>query len=416
MLNESGCRKNKHLKILNCRYCNQRLKDRFLSLTKMPLTDDFITVDNILRQEYLEDISIFECDRCGLVQNPNDFDYEKYYRDYQYSTGHSAFTKNFMQKYAEILIHYFEVVNNKKPKSVIEVGSGDGVQLSQFLKFGVSQVLGVEPSDYLARIAVESKIPTLVELFGFHTKSKVNQLFDVALSSYTLDHVRNPVEYLQATHSMLNEGGVIAFEIHNLEKIIDRTEYCLFEHEHTIYMTPTDAVRLLEYQGFEVLAIDPIPLEQVRGNSLIIVAKKVAKSDLPSKQIATHNAHLKDLDLRINQTICHIDEWIKSIPQNERIVGFGAGGRGVMTLAALKSSDRFSALLDSNFESNKFLTPKSRIPVVGPNDWISLNKSHCIVFSYGYFGEIKKQLIEKGFVEERVVSLADFFPKFVVDQ
>ena len=392
-----------------CRYCDQPLSNSVVSLKKMPLTDDFILTDKLDRPEYLNDIDIFECQNCGLVQNPADFDHEGYYQDYQYSTGHSTFAKNFMHKYAQILIDCFNEINKRNPESVIEVGSGDGVQLQQFLNLGVSRVLGVEPSDYLAKIAIDSGVPTQVDLFGRHTEEKVGERFDICLSSYTLDHVRNPVEYLDTTYRMLNEGGIIAFEVHNLEKIIERTEYCLFEHEHTIYMTPADAKRFVECQGFKVLTIDPIPSEEVRGNSLILVAKKISKNIEPHNAEYFHNVQLDTLNNRIIGMINRLNQWVDSIPVNEDIVGFGAGGRGVMTLAAMDNPRRFKALLDSNYRSGKFVTPKTRIPVVGPDQWLSFATAHCLVFSFGYFSEIKEQLIKNGYMPEKIISLADFF-------
>lgn len=394
-----------------CRYCDKSLSNLVLSLKKMPLTDDFILKIKPDRLEYLSDIDIFECQNCGLVQNPADFDHEEYYQDYKYTTGHSTFARNFMYKYAHILIDCFKEINKRDPESVIEIGSGDGVQLQQFLNFGISRVLGIEPSDYLAKIAIDSGVDTQVGLFGEHTEKKVGEKFDICLSSYTFDHVRNPAEYLQTAYQMLNNDGIIAFEVHNLEKIIERTEYCLFEHEHTIYLTPDVARRFLENHGFEMLKIDPIPTQEVRGNSLILIARKISKVvKYNSKEESFHNIQLDTLSLRIIKMIDRLNQWVDSIPKNEDIVGFGCGGRGVMTLAAMKTPGRFKALFDSNYQSGKSLTPKTRIPVLGPDEWSFFANSHCLVFSFGYFSEIKQQLIQKGFVADKIISLADFFP------
>ncbi len=393
-----------------CRCCQDSLLSPILCLPNMPLTDDFIKIDDLNREEYLSDILIYECQGCGLVQNPADFNHEQYYQDYQYSSGHSIFAKNFMRKYAEVLIKIFKDINKREVGSVIEIGSGDGVQLQQFLDLGVPQVLGVEPSEYLANIAINSGVSSLVDLFGSHIKERVKKQFDICLSSYTLDHVRNPIDYFETSYQLLSSNGIIAFEIHNLEKIIERTEFSLFEHEHTIYLTPDDATRFLERYGFEVLYINPIPSENVRGNSLIVIAKKGALLNKNQKKKRFHNFQLEDLNFRIDRTITNLNEWILSLSNSESLIGFGAGGRGVMTLAALKSYGRFKALFDSNYQSKLFVTPKTRIPIVGQDDWHLYSDSFCLVFSYGYFSEIKAQLMQKGFFAEKIISLADFFP------
>ena len=397
---------------MKCRFCDEFLLNKpLVSLRNMPLTDKFIPIDQTGHKEYLQDINIYECLNCGLVQNPIDYDHEDYYKDYQYSVGQSVFSKNFMRLFAEELIKQYEHINKRKPRSVIEIGSGDGVQLLQFQNLGISRILGIEPSEYLSRLAIDLGVPTLTELFGKDIKSQVPERFDICLSSYTFDHIRNPSEYLQMAYTMLNDGGIIAFEIHNLEKIIERTEYCLFEHEHTIYMTPADAKRFIEAQGFEVLAIDPIATEQVRGNSLIVVAKKSTISHIERKFTKTNNPQFENLNDRIIKTIELLDSWVYAIPKNEKIIGFGAGGRGVMTLAAMSSANRFSAIFDSNFSTNHFVTPKTNIPVVGMDCWDLYSDSYCLIFSYGYYSEISTQLINKGFSLEKIISLADFFPK-----
>ena len=392
-----------------CRACRCALLTPAVLLERMPLTDDFISVENMGRKEYLSDIRIFECQQCGLVQNPADFDHEGYYQDYQYSSGHSAFVQSFMKQYAEVVCDAFKQLHHKHPTAVLEIGSGDGEQLKQFKLLSVPRVLGIEPSEFLAQIASESGIPTQVDLFGVHTKDKLIETFDVCLSSYTLDHVRSPNEYLQTAHALLNDGGILTFEIHNLEKIIERTEYCLFEHEHTIYLTPGTAISLIQAQGFEIVSINPISSKRVRGNSLIVIAKKISKqicTDAARKQIC--NPALRDLDDRIRATVVRIDTWIESLPVGTELVGFGAGGRGVMTLASLNSSKRFRALFDSNYVSNRYLTPKTRIPIVGPDGWHDFVDAYCLVFSFGYLNEIKDQLTKIGFHSDKIFSLERF--------
>jgi SAM-dependent methyltransferase len=380
----------------------------------MPLTDEFVHVTSSASSiEYTDDISIYHCDACGVVQNPADFDYESYYSDYKYSSGHSVFVQNFMSAYASAAISIFEDVNGRKPTNVLEAGSGDGEQLKCFVLQGVSEVLGVEPSDYLARVASSHGIGTQVSLFDTDFVNNVVEKYDICISSYTFDHVRDPADYLSAAHQVLNDGGLLCIEIHDLDTIKKRGEFCLFEHEHTIYLDQKTATAVLKASGFDVIAVNPVPSEQCRGNSLIVMAKKSNSSSAIKGPLIEGGGLLKselyDLQARIDLTIAKLDHWISSLPENERLVGFGAGGRGIMTLAAIKHHSKFSALFDTNYQSDLLLTPKTRVPVFGPDRWADFADSHCLVFSFGYFDEITDSLRLAGFDAKNIRSLLSFY-------
>lgn len=398
---------------MNCRICGAKISNIVLSLENMPLTDDLIKASCPEKEEYINDIKIYCCDVCEIVQNPENFHYEDYYKDYQYSSGHSVFTKKFMLAYASITCEIFKSINNRFPESVIEIGSGDGQQLFYFKEMGLKKIQGVEPSSYLADIAQQKGINTEVNMFGTEVKDNFDYSYDICISSYTFDHVRNPINYLITAHNLLKDNGLLALEIHDLDKIIDRTEYCLFEHEHTIYLNKKDIVFMLEAVGFAVEHINPIHDEITRGNSLIVIAKKKNRSSKITLQnrSSQDSKSVESITKRINSTIGLIDKWIAKIPRNSTLVGFGAGGRGVMSIALLAEYKKIKAILDSNYQTGKYLTPKTRIPIVGPNQWSDYSDSYCIIFSYGYYDEILRVLVKNGFDRGKIVSLLDFYPK-----
>ena len=90
---------------------------------------------------------------------------------------------------------------------IVEPGSGDGAQLKYFLDHGCD-VLGIEPSDCLASISRSKCIPTLGSLFGNHLPSDVPSNFDICISSYTLDHCSDPVDYLLTANNLLVDHGL----------------------------------------------------------------------------------------------------------------------------------------------------------------------------------------------------------------
>ena len=389
----------------SCRICSSSLKRPTVTLRAMPLTDGFIKSGEEEENEYIEDILIYECQLCRFVQNPINFEYSEYYKDYNYSSGHSEFAQSFFDGYAAVLDQIYLKTHSKKATSVIEAGSGDGVQLASFQEIGYT-VLGIEPSDYLVSVANAAGIETKACLFD--TQLDLDESFDICVSSYTFDHMPDPLDYLQTAHKVLNPGGLVAVEIHDLEKIVDRTEFCLFEHEHTIYMTPSDATALIESQGFKVISVNPLDDITTRANSLIVVAQKNEIKFHP-QTVLHDNPKFKTLDQRIKDTIFKIDEWVVSLESDLPLIGYGAGGRGVMTLAALECAQRFSGLVDSNYNSDIYKAPKTRVPIYSKEDLSSFSAGYCIIFSFGYAEEITRDLLLAGFSHERIVLLSDFY-------
>lgn len=400
----------------NCRICGSSLLEcnDQLILPDCPLTDEFVNtnVDNTNAMGYVSTIRIIRCNHCNTVQNPFDFNYSSYYTDYEYTSALSLFTKSFMERFAEKCISLFFEHNERYPISVVEPGSGNGEQLKFFKQSGM-EVKGVEPSRILARTAESYGINTDISLFDREYSYTSEDRYDICISSYTLDHCPDPVDYIIAANKILNLHGILAFEIHDLSKIVERAEYCLFEHEHTIYLTLENAKRLVEACGFSVLAVNPIDERSCRANSLILIARKIATcSKFNTKYYIITNreprvlSNLINLERRISRLICSVDKWIEST--DELIVGYGAGGRGIMTLAQLRNFDKFRALLDIAYENRNFKTPKTLIPVVGPEYFHLYNDHSVLVFSFGYYDEIREALLLRGFDPSRIKSLKDF--------
>ena len=393
---------------VNCRICgNGFAQSPILNLAQMPLTDEFRS-PYAKEHGYLADIRIYQCQHCGIVQNPDDFDHDSYYLDYQYSSGHSEHTHKFMTGYASVVYELFEKNAQRAARKILEIGSGDGEQLVKFKELARSEVKGIEPSKYLAKIAEKKGVPTEVALFGAGSLSDEYGTYDICLSSYTFDHVRSPIEYLKASYELLSEEGLVAIEVHNLEKIIQRSEYCLFEHEHTVYLTAHCAEKIFNLAGFEVIAVDPLPDSVTRANSLIVVGKKRAPKAVLQAKNSNQIPGLDQLPGTIAGLVSRIETYANSLPKNEHLVGFGVGGRGVMTLAALSNFARFNAMLDSNYDGKQLLTPKTGIPIFGPSSFAQWRDANCLVFSYGYFDEIQQSLINAGFDKAKIVSLAEF--------
>jgi len=239
------------------------------------------------------------------------------------------------------------------------------------------------------------------------------------LLTYTFDHLPDPLSFLSAVQSAMDsQNGLLILEVHDLEKIIDRTEICLFQHEHSIYLTALSAKRLLERANLKLLTLDVLPEKERRGNSLLIVAAPQSSGHIPDSSVDLSNLTPSPFDewstyaafsQKVENGLSKFRNYIRSGKKSgRRFAGYGAGGRGVMNLAmaGLTRSD-IAYLCDRNPSFHGLFTPCSHIPVVAPEHLLSNYVDETIVFSFGYMDEIRcdlSQYIERG---GKLISILD---------
>jgi SAM-dependent methyltransferase len=395
-----------------CRICHSENVKEFLNLDNMPFTDDFVS-QNQLGLEFLYPIRIFCCDDCKTVQTQHDVEVSDYYEDYQYSVGASGFASDFMNNIAKnICDTYFPDTSDVK---VLEVGSGDGGQLVPFKALGC-KVLGFEPSSYLVQVAAEKGIESVQNLF---TSESVKELPDefknvqVIFLSYTFDHLPDPVGFLKTALQILdNEKGIIVIENHDLQKIFERQEYCLFEHEHSIYLTKSTAISLAKRNDMEVIGFDILPEEMRRANSLVFVitpknskwhSRAINEYSLPEYnglEFYNQQAH------KIYKAISNFERYIEGkTAQGITIAGYGAGGRGIMTLSALNNAGKLKYIVDKKPKADGVYTPKFHLPVYSIYHLHEEPVDEVIVFSFGYMSEILTDLKNMGYKENQIHSM-----------
>jgi SAM-dependent methyltransferase len=398
-----------------CRVCGSRDAQKFLSFSRAPLTDQFIPLEDV-GSEFVGNLDVHVCKSCWTAQTLQDLvGMDDYYDEYAYTVSGSAFAASFMDLLAETIIERFG--QGRKRLRVLEIGSGDGGQLRFFADRG-HDVLGVEPSNVLARRAVESGIPTLECLFDADTPGRIPADFlpvDIVTMSYTMDHIPTPMESLAAIQSILEPNrGVLVVENHDFCKIVDRLEYCLFEHEHSIYLTPHTARGMLERAGMKLVDVNWLPENRVRANSLIFAGAcqdaevPVAVSGSLEGAAFESAEFYKDLQVDIQRAIDHLDEFVREeVAAGRSVCGYGAGGRGVMTLAAMQESGHFQYVADRSPRGRGFALPGSGVRLVGLEDMVDERADTVLVFSYGYFDEIRSSLGAMGYEADQLVSVID---------
>jgi 2-polyprenyl-3-methyl-5-hydroxy-6-metoxy-1,4-benzoquinol methylase len=97
--------------------------------------------------------------------------------------------------------------------SILEVGCSSGFMLMSLSRTGF-KCTGVEPSGVFSDF-VKSKGLSIYDSLSDLKKSQPNELFDMILHFFVLEHIADPVDFLKMQLSLLKPGGKIIFEIPN---------------------------------------------------------------------------------------------------------------------------------------------------------------------------------------------------------
>jgi SAM-dependent methyltransferase len=378
----------------------------------MPLTDDLQSGPE-LGSEFLWPIRVYFCEQCSLVQTLHDVDTSDYYRDYQYSVAQSQFASDFMRTLAKKIWFNYRL---NAGDAIIEVGSSDGAQLACFQELG-ARAFGFEPSAPLVDIARGRGIPVIARLFDEQALQAIPPDLlpaQVVLLTYTFDHLADPLPFLNMVSRVLDpERGILVIEVHDFDKIAERREFCLFAHEHAAYYTLSTIQSVLRRAGFELVDIDLVPEAERRGNSLLVAAALsgsplAAASSIHPEGLGWRREDFLAFGQAVRDSLQRVREFISSKRQRGvRLAGYGAGGRGVMTLAATAQSGDFAYVCDKNAAFHGRYTPRAHVLVDSPARLLTEPVDEVVVFSFGYMREIYKDLGEFRSRGGLLVSLLD---------
>jgi len=398
-----------------CRTCGSHAVRPFLDFADYPLADNLLPGPTSDR-EFLARYQAHWCADCHTVQNLTDFDWSTYYADYDYTVSTSAFARRFMERVVENAVERYGI---PRGAGVVEIGSSDGYQLECFQRLGMN-VFGYEPGQGLADTARSRGVPTTTSLFDTNTVAEIPadlRPVGVLLSSYTFDHMPDPLAGLQAMRGVLDpQRGVVIIEVHDLERIIARREACLLCHEHTIYLSRVTMAQLMKRAGMRLVSIDLVPESERRGNSLLAVGvheDSPIESDLPPIDAA-----LRELDDwttyprfadEVATAHANLAQYVRGrIAAGKRVAGYGASARAISTLAlANLGADEIAFVSDANTSLHGLFLPRSHVPVRPPTAILEEPVDEVILFAYGYIDEIRTTL--KPFTERggQLTSLLD---------
>ena len=195
------------------------------------------------------------CTNCGLVyQSPrmteeelNEFYKAEYRQVYQGDEGPSQEDLNTQQARAESLINLSQQHIGQISRH-LDIGASAGVLLKNFQNAFNNNSVGVEPGEAYREYAQSQDLKVYNSLDELQQAEE--DKFDLISMSHVLEHISNPVEYLQnLREEVLTSDGYLLIEVPNLYA------HDSFEIAHLLSFSPHTLKQVFERSGFEVIAL-----------------------------------------------------------------------------------------------------------------------------------------------------------------
>lgn len=402
---------------MKCRFCSKNIDRIFIDLGSTAISNAFLTEEMINKKEPIYPLKVLVCDNCFLVQVDEFQKREEIFSlDYVYFSSVSNYWLEHSKKYVEKIIPRFGL---NEESFVVEVASNDGYLLQYFKEKNIP-VLGIEPTNSTAEIAIAKGIDTLIDFFSedLALKLSAEKKADLIIGNNVLAHVPGLNDFVRGLKMLLSDEGVMTFEFPHLMKLIEKVEFDTIYHEHFSYFSFYFVVKLFEFHGLEIFDVDEL---ETHGGSLRIYVKHRENrlqqttenvSKLLDKEMKTG---VNDIDSyigfhkRVNQVKYHFLSYIIDMRlKGKKIVAFGAAAKGntFLNYCGIKPDLIECVIDDTPSKQGKYL-PQSHIPVYS-RDYFESNKPDIIIIIPWNF---KNEIIDKlAFTKSWGAQLVTYIP------
>lgn len=202
---------------------------------------------------------LVECLSCQLVYAPNppdSMDLTTAYSKADFDTENEAACAS--TTYAKSLTPFLSKIPLKG--GAVDVGAGSGALLPWLKDVGFNPVIGIEPSKAAIESAPISIKPFIREgMFSIDLLSNVDP--SLICSFMTLEHLKDPGEFIKLSYKALRPDGMIAVVVHNRQAILNKLlglKSPIIDIEHLQLFNRSSILTLLKNGGFEDIEVQSI--------------------------------------------------------------------------------------------------------------------------------------------------------------
>ena len=275
---------------------------------------------------------------------------------------------------------------NPKAKKISEIGAGGCFILNQ-LKEQDFTVQAIDPSP----ISVESGIKLGIEVIEeFYPCDKHNILSDIIFHYDVLEHIENPVTFLNHNYDDLEEGGIVVIAVPDCTEYIEYGDISMILHEHINYFDEHSLKTIVQASKLNFLKIK----KSNYGKVLYCIARKERYSN-PITLFPDHKKFelFKDNLLSLRDNILH---HIISEGEQGKSIGFYIPLRALPYLSLLNNEEEYSIrFFDDNPALKNTFFDGFNIPVENMENLITRPVDTLYILSEAFGDKIKSKVTDQ---------------------
>lgn len=395
----------RHKIVLNCRICGSDQLTEFLDFGKQPLANSFLKKTDLKKKEPVYPLRVLFCHNCNLVQLGDVVNPKTLFWNYVYFSSGMPAPEHF-RKYAKEIVKEF--IKNDKDL-VVEIGSNDGHFLA-VVKEEHSNILGVDPSQNIAKQANDSGIPTIPNFFSEKLAKKIRAdhgSAKVIVGNNVVAHINEYDDLFRGVKELLTNDGVFVFEAPYLVDMFENLTFDTIYHEHLSYLAIRPLKVLMDRFGLQIFKAEIYPIQ---GSSIRVFVshKNVYPIDVSVEQLARKEAKLnmhvispyKHLAQEIHKLKDEVAGVVKKLKnQGKRLAGYGAPAKGNTLLNFFGiGADDLEFVTESLPSKIGLYTPGTHIPVSDIESVRDNHPDYYLLLAWNYKNVILKK--EENFRKE----------------
>ncbi len=383
-----------------CRTCGSSHLHLILDLGSTALANDFLKPEEALTYKINLPLRLVLCTDCSLVQLADTVDPRILYSHYAYVTSTSQTMDTHLNR---MMTHLLASARLGAGSKVLEIASNTGVFLKKFKEQGC-EVLGVEPAENIADVALATAIPTRKEFFNAATARKLKSEWgraDLILGRHVFAHIDDLQDLLAGLVEIAHEETLIAFEVPYAVDFFEHTEYDTIYHEHLSYISARSIEVLVKNTALTLTRIDHYP---IHGGAILFHLRHRSSKAVPHPSVAQAIEKETQLGLGLPKTwelfarrVDHIRTELPALlgrlkKEGRRVVGYGASAKGntLLNTCGITSRELDYIIDNTPFKQGK-IAPGSRIPVKAPELLLRDQPDHALLLAWNFAQEIVRR-------------------------